>query len=77
MPWFNVLETIVSVHDHPGRVNLQAGDVLLLEAGPSFVAKNANKDKSFALLNEVKDSAPPRLKLLIPVSFHCLSSLQP
>ena len=54
------------VHDHPGRVRLQAGDVLLLEAGPSFVAKNANSDKSFALLNEVKDSAPPRLRLLIP-----------
>ena len=54
------------VHDHPGRVRLQAGDVLLLEAGPSFVAKNANSDKSFALLNEVKDSAPPRLRLLLP-----------
>ena len=54
------------VHDHPGRVVLQAGDVLLLEAGPSFVAKNANIDKSFALLSEIKDSAPPRLRLLIP-----------
>eukprot|EP00815_Leptocylindrus_aporus_P010771 CAMPEP_0116064282 /NCGR_PEP_ID=MMETSP0322-20121206/8999_1 /TAXON_ID=163516 /ORGANISM="Leptocylindrus danicus var. apora, Strain B651" /LENGTH=1125 /DNA_ID=CAMNT_0003550225 /DNA_START=115 /DNA_END=3489 /DNA_ORIENTATION=- len=63
------------VHDHPGRVNLQAGDVLLLEAGPSFVAKNANKDKSFALLNEVKDSAPPRLKLLIPALLLTIAAL--
>jgi len=54
------------VHDHPGQVKLHAGDVLLLEAGPSFFVKSANNDKSFALLSEVKDSAPPRLSLLIP-----------
>ena len=54
------------VHDHPGQVKLHAGDVLLLEAGPSFFVKSANNDKSFALLSEIKDSAPPRLSLLIP-----------
>jgi K+/H+ antiporter YhaU regulatory subunit KhtT len=27
------------VHDHPGNVKLHAGDVLLLEAGPSFMSK--------------------------------------
>ena len=54
------------VHEHPGKVKLNAGDVLLLEAGPSFIAKSAENDRSFALLAEVEDSAPPRLSLLIP-----------
>ena len=54
------------VHDHPGNIRLQAGDVLLLEAGPNFIKDNAESDKSFALIFEVKDSAPPRLKLFIP-----------
>ena len=54
------------VHEHPGRVKLQAGDVLLLEAGPGFIAKSKDNDNSFALLAEVEDSAPPRLSLLLP-----------
>jgi len=54
------------VHEHPGNVKLQAGDVLLLEAGPSFLAKTGQNDRSFALLAEVENSAPPRLRLLIP-----------
>ena len=54
------------VHEHPGKVKLQAGDVLLLEAGPSFIERSAENDRSFALLAEVEDSAPPRLSLLIP-----------
>lgn len=54
------------VHDHPGNVVLRAGDVLLLEAGSSFIANAADHHKSFALFAEVKDSAPPRLKLVIP-----------
>lgn len=54
------------VHDHPGQIKLHAGDVLLLEAGPSFIQKNAGNDRSFALLSEVEDSAPPRLSKLIP-----------
>mmetsp|Transcript_27097 Transcript_27097/g.40742 ORF Transcript_27097/g.40742 Transcript_27097/m.40742 type:complete len:1257 (+) Transcript_27097:197-3967(+) len=64
---------VISVHregkrvqEHPGKIKLQAGDVLLLEAGPSFLKQNADKDNSFSLLSEVEDSAPPRLKLLIP-----------
>lgn len=54
------------VHDHPGKIKLQAGDVLLLEAGPTFIKKSVDNDRSFALLAEVEDSAPPRLALLIP-----------
>ena len=54
------------VHEHPGRVKLQAGDVLLLEAGPGFIAKSKDNDNSFALFAEVEDSAPPRLSLLLP-----------
>lgn len=54
------------VHEHPAKIKLQAGDVLLLEAGPSFLGKGAENDRSFALLAEVEDSAPPRLRLLIP-----------
>mmetsp|Transcript_18082 Transcript_18082/g.51383 ORF Transcript_18082/g.51383 Transcript_18082/m.51383 type:complete len:1343 (+) Transcript_18082:187-4215(+) len=54
------------VHEHPGRIKLQAGDVLLLEAGPTFIKRSVDNDRSFALLAEVEDSAPPRLALLIP-----------
>lgn len=54
------------VHEHPGKVKLHAGDVLLLEAGPTFVVRNADTDRSFALLSEVENSAPPRLRLLLP-----------
>ena len=54
------------IHDHPGKIKLQAGDVLLLEAGPTFIRKNVDNERSFALLAEVEDSAPPRLSLLIP-----------
>jgi len=39
---------------------------LLLEAGPNFIQENAYSDKSFALLSEVENSSPPRLRLLIP-----------
>jgi di/tricarboxylate transporter len=54
------------VHELPSKIKLQAGDVLLLEAGPSFLGRNPQDDAAFALLSEVKDSAPPRLRLLIP-----------
>ena len=54
------------VHELPGRIKLQAGDVLLLEAGPTFIAKSSENDRSFALLAEVQNSAPPRLSSLIP-----------
>jgi K+/H+ antiporter YhaU regulatory subunit KhtT len=54
------------VHEHPGRIKLQGGDVLLLEAGPTFIKGSADSDRAFTLLAEVEDSAPPRLRLLIP-----------
>lgn len=64
---------VIAVHregnrvlEHPGNIKLQAGDVLLLEAGPTFIKRSVDHDRSFALLAEVKDSAPPRLRLLIP-----------
>jgi len=43
--------------------------VLLLEAGPSFIKRNAEKDESFALLAQVEDSTPPRITLLFPALF--------
>lgn len=63
------------VHEHPGRIKLQAGDVLLLEAGPTFLRQSIEKDQSFALLSEVEDSVPPRLKLLIPALFLTVAML--
>ena len=39
------------------------------------MTKNADSDKSFALLSEVKDSAPPRLRLLIPALFIAIAML--
>lgn len=54
------------IMEHPGQVKLHAGDVLLLEAGPTFFERNTNKDRAFVLLSEVENSSPPRLKLFIP-----------
>lgn len=52
---------VIAVHrhgkrlqDYPGNIKLQSGDVLLLEAGPTFIAQNADNQRSFALINEVK-----------------------
>ena len=63
------------VHEHPGNIQLHAGDVLLLEAGPTFLKRSANNDHAFALLAPVKDSAPPRLKYLIPAIVILLAML--
>ncbi len=38
----------------------------MLEAGPTFMQKNSDSDKYFSLLAEVENSAPPRLRMLIP-----------
>jgi len=54
------------VHEHPGRVKLQAGDVLLLEAGPTFLANISENDQSFALLVEAEDSTPLQMGLFVP-----------
>ena len=51
----------------------KAGDLLLLEAGPTFVQKNGELDSSFSLLAEVENSAPPRLRMLIPALSKYLS----
>lgn len=40
--------------------------MLLLEAGSGFMKNNIENDNSFTLLSEVKNSAPPRLRMLIP-----------
>jgi di/tricarboxylate transporter len=56
------------VHEHPGFVKLQTGDVLLIEADTSFVKNNTRNYKVFALVSEVEDSAPPRPKMF----FFCL-----
>ena len=47
----------------------------MLEAGPAFIAANANNSRAFTLLSEVEDSAPPRLKLLIPALFLAVAML--
>lgn len=56
------------VHEHPGAVKLQTGDVLLIEADTSFVKKNTQNYKTFALVTEVQDSSPPRPQMF----FLCL-----
>ena len=56
------------VHEHPGTVKLQTGDVLLIEADTSFVKKNTQNYKTFALVTEVEDSSPPRPQMF----FFCL-----
>ena len=48
------------------RLISQAGDVLLLEAGPNFISRNTNNQHSFALISPVKDTKPPRLDKLVP-----------
>ena len=63
------------VHDHPGQIKLHAGDVLLLEAGPTFIERQTENDRSFALLAEVQNSAPPRLGKLIPAIFLTVAML--
>ena len=56
------------IQDFPGNIPLQGGDVLLLEAGPTFLHNQEQNyhSSAFALLAEVRDSAPPRLRLLLP-----------
>ena len=42
------------IQDYPGNIKLHSGDVLLLEAGPTFIARNTDNQRSFALISEVK-----------------------
>ena len=56
------------VHARIGDVILHPGDVLLLDAGPDFHREAVNNSGSgFALVSVLEDSAPPRLRLLVPV----------
>jgi len=65
---------IVAVHREGLRVHatvsdvvLHAGDVLLLEAGPALITHpTPDVHRSFALVAPLEDSAPPRLRLLVP-----------
>lgn len=65
------------VHARVGDVSLMAGDVLLLEAGPAFLAEHPSPDikASFALIAPIRDSAPPRLRLLVPSLFCAVAML--
>ena len=54
------------VHEYPGNIKLHSGDIFLLDAGPSFLANKAAMEGSFTLVAEVEDSAPPRMRMLIP-----------
>ena len=58
------------VHEFPGNVKFHAGDVLLLEAGKTFMEANKNQqDKAFTLISEVDNSSPPRFRMLFPAVF--------
>ena len=53
------------VHELPSNIKLQAGDVLLLEVGQSFLGKNMAVE-GLILMADVKDSAAPRFRMLLP-----------
>jgi hypothetical protein len=57
----------VRVHARIGDVVLLPGDVLLLDAGPDFHREAGHSGSGFALVSVLEDSAPPRLRLLVPV----------
>jgi uncharacterized protein with PhoU and TrkA domain len=54
------------VQSFPGNIKLQAGDILLLKAGSSFICNNFDNNKSFLLFVEVKDLDPPCICMLAP-----------
>ena len=51
-----------SINTDPRFSKLSGGDLLLLEAGPTF----SKFDRAFLLVSEVKNSKPPRHQMLIP-----------
>ncbi|MCA9602869.1 MAG: SLC13 family permease, partial [Myxococcales bacterium] len=62
----NFNAAIIAVHRHGeriqskiGDIQLESGDVLLLEARPGFAERHRN-DRTFALVSEVAGSEPPR-----------------
>jgi hypothetical protein len=50
---------------------LKAGDVLLLEAGKTFMEANKKNEQNnaFTLISEVQNSSPPRFRMLFPAVF--------
>jgi Trk K+ transport system NAD-binding subunit len=58
------------VHELPGNIKFHAGDVLLLEAGKTFMDANKNNQcDAFTLISVVQDSSPPRFRMLFPAVF--------
>jgi di/tricarboxylate transporter len=53
------------VHEHPGKVRLQTGDALLIQAGPMFVKQHRGNYETFALVTEVENSSPPRPRFFL------------
>jgi di/tricarboxylate transporter len=53
------------VHEHPGKVKLQTGDALLIQAGPLFVKQHRGNYETFALVTEVENSSPPRPRFFL------------
>jgi uncharacterized protein with PhoU and TrkA domain len=63
------------IHELPARVKLQMGDVLLVEAGPTFVQKQGADYRIFALVSEVENSSPPRPRLFLLCAVMIVASL--
>jgi Trk K+ transport system NAD-binding subunit len=58
------------VHELPGNIKFHAGDVLLLEAGKTFMDANKKSQyDAFTLISVVEDSSPPRFRMLFPAVF--------
>ena len=59
------------VHELPGNIKFHAGDVLLLEAGKTFMEANKKNEQNnaFTLISEVQNSSPPRFRMLFPAVF--------
>ncbi len=56
------------VHELPGNIKFHAGDVLLLEAGKTFMDAK-NQYDAFTLISVVQNSSPPRFRMLFPAVF--------
>jgi len=63
------------VHELPANVKLQTGDVLLVEAGSTFVENQGNNYRTFALVSEVENSSPPRPRLFLLCALMIVASL--
>ncbi|KAI2489071.1 divalent anion Na symporter [Fragilaria crotonensis] len=63
------------VHEHPGKVKLQTGDALLIQAGPMFVNQHRGNYETFALVTEVENSSPPRPRFFLLAVVLIITSL--